>query len=146
MKNKAPLALMEQLIMILVFALASALCLRLFVYSDQVSVSGAARDQAAAVVQNAAEALKLSGGSMESLAHMLGGEADADIWRMGYDSSWQETDEKRPAFIAEAKITEAKITEDDIPLMGSAEVSASTADGKPLFQVTVCWQEESDGQ
>lgn len=141
MKNKAPLALMEQLIMILVFALASALCLRLFVYSDQVSVSGAARDQAAAVVQNAAEALKLSGGSMESLAHMLGGEADADIWRMGYDSSWQETDEKRPAFIAEAKITE-----DDIPLMGSAEVSASTADGKPLFQVTVCWQEESDGQ
>ena len=141
MKNKAPLALMEQLIMILVFALASALCLRLFVYSDQVSVSGAARDQAAAVVQNAAEALKLSGGSMESLAHMLGGEADADIWRMGYDSSWQETDEKRPAFIAEAKITG-----DDIPLMGSAEVSASTADGKPLFQVTVCWQEESDGQ
>ena len=141
MKNKAPLALMEQLIMILVFALASALCLRLFAYSDQVSVSGAARDQAAAVVQNAAEALKLSGGSMESLAHMLGGEADADGWRMGYDSSWQETDEKRPAFIAEAKITE-----DDIPLMGSAEVSARTADGKPLFQVTVCWQEESDGQ
>ena len=141
MKNKAPLALMEQLIMILVFALASALCLRLFVYSDQVSVSGAARDQAAAVVQNAAEALKLSGGSMESLAGLLGGEADADGWRMGYDSSWQETDEKRPAFIAEAKITE-----DDIPLMGSAEVSASTADGKPLFQVTVCWQEESDGQ
>ena len=141
MKNKAPLALMEQLIMILVFALASALCLRLFVYSDRVSVSGAARDQAAAVVQNAAEALKLSGGSMESLAHMLGGEADADIWRMGYDSSWQETDEKRPAFIAQAKITG-----DDIPLMGSAEVSASTADGKPLFQVTVCWQEESDGQ
>lgn len=141
MKNKAPLALMEQLIMILVFALASALCLRLFVYSDRVSVSGAARDQAAAVVQNAAEALKLSGGSMESLAGLLGGEADADIWRMGYDSSWQETDEKRPAFIAEAKITG-----DDIPLMGSAEVSARTADGKPLFQVTVCWQEESDGQ
>ena len=141
MKNKAPLALMEQLIMILVFALAAALCLRLFVYSDRVSVSGAARDQAAAVVQNAAEALKLSGGSMESLAGLLGGEADADIWRMGYDSSWQETDEKRPAFIAEAKITG-----DDIPLMGSAEVSASTADGKPLFQVTVCWQEESDGQ
>ena len=141
MKNKAPLALMEQLIMILVFALASALCLRLFVYSDRVSVSGAARDQAAAVVQNAAEALKLSGGSMESLAGMLGGEADADGWRMSYDSSWQETDEKRPAFIAEAKITE-----DDIPLMGGAEVSARTADGKPLFQVTVCWQEESDGQ
>ena len=60
---------------------------------------------------------------------------------MGYDSSWQETDENRPAFIAEAKITG-----DDIPLMGSAEVSASTADGKPLFQVTVCWQEDSDGQ
>jgi len=141
MKNKAPLALMEQLIMILVFALASALCLRLFVYSDQVSVNGAARDQAAAVVQNAAEALKLSGGDMEAAAELLGGEAAEDGWRIGYDKQWKETDDKRPAFIVEAKPAE-----DGDPLLGSAEVSARTADGRALFQVTVCWQEDGHGQ
>ena len=141
MKNKAPLALMEQLIMILVFALAAALCLRLFVYSDQVSVNGAARDQAAAVVQNAAETLKMSGGSMEALVQHIGGGADADGWRMGYDSSWQETDEKRPAFVVKVQPAE-----DGDPLLGSAEVSAHTAGCKALFKVTVCWQEESNGQ
>ena len=141
MRNKAPLALMEQLIMILVFALASALCLRLFVYSDQVSVNGAARDQAAAVVQNAAEALKLSGGDMEAAAELLGGEAAADGWRIGYDRDWQETDDKRPAFTVEANMIE-----DGDPLLCSAEISARTADDKALFQVTVCWQEEQDGQ
>ena len=34
MKSKAPLALMEQMVMILVFALAAALCLQAFVKSE----------------------------------------------------------------------------------------------------------------
>ena len=37
MKNKAPLSLMEQLIMLLVFALSVALCLQIFVFSAQIS-------------------------------------------------------------------------------------------------------------
>lgn len=36
-RSKAPLALMEQIIMILVFALASAVCLQAFVYADRLS-------------------------------------------------------------------------------------------------------------
>lgn len=141
MKSKAPLALMEQLIMILVFALASALCLRMFILSDGLSQSGAARDHAVTAVQNAAETLKLNGGSMESLARQLGGEYENGGWRMSFDQDWQETDAKHPAFTVEAKPVE-----DDLPLLGSAEVSAKTAEGEALFQVTVCWQEASDGQ
>ena len=36
-RSKAPLALMEQLIMILVFAAAAAVCVRAFVYASQLS-------------------------------------------------------------------------------------------------------------
>lgn len=34
MRSKAPLVLMEQLVMVLVFALAAALCVQVFVLSD----------------------------------------------------------------------------------------------------------------
>ena len=37
MKSKAPLALMEQLVMVLVVALAAALCLQAFTLADQIS-------------------------------------------------------------------------------------------------------------
>ena len=46
MKSKAPLALMEQIIMVLVFALAAALCLRTFALSDRMSREGELRDGA----------------------------------------------------------------------------------------------------
>lgn len=62
MKSKAPLALMEQLVMVLVFALAAALCVRGFVLSERISRRGEARDMAMIAAQNAAEALKGTGG------------------------------------------------------------------------------------
>ena len=62
MRSKAPLVLMEQLVMVLVFALAAALCVQVFVLSDQTSRNYAARDRAAVAAQNAAEQLKGCGG------------------------------------------------------------------------------------
>ena len=55
MKSKAPLSLMEQLIMLLVFALAAALCLQVFVLSAQISRRCKATDHAVTAAQNAAE-------------------------------------------------------------------------------------------
>ena len=46
MRSKAPLAMMEQMVMLLVFALAAALCLQAFVKSDQLSQQGEVRDRA----------------------------------------------------------------------------------------------------
>ena len=37
MRSKAPLALMEQMVMVLVFALAAALCLQAFALADRIS-------------------------------------------------------------------------------------------------------------
>lgn len=59
MKNKASLLLMEQLVMILVFALCAALCLQGFVAADRISRETALRDEAVVLAQNTAEALKV---------------------------------------------------------------------------------------
>ena len=56
--KRESLVLMEQLIMILIFALATALCLRLFVRADAISTENARQDHAVLVAQNAAELLK----------------------------------------------------------------------------------------
>ena len=49
MKSKAPLMLMEQMVMLLVFALAAALCLQAFVKADEISKQAEARDRAVLV-------------------------------------------------------------------------------------------------
>lgn len=53
--------LMEQLIMILVFALAAALCLQVFAKADTIARQTACRDEAVQMAQNAAELLKHTG-------------------------------------------------------------------------------------
>lgn len=58
MRSKASLFLMEQLVMILVFALAAALCLRLFVHTQEISLETAHRDKAVVIAQNGAELVK----------------------------------------------------------------------------------------
>lgn len=63
MRSRAPLALMEQLVMALVFALAAAICLRAFALADQMSRRNETRDRAVVAVQNAAELLKQTHGS-----------------------------------------------------------------------------------
>ena len=50
-RSKAPLALMEQIIMILVFALAAAVCLQAFVYANGLSGRGEKENIAAAHAQ-----------------------------------------------------------------------------------------------
>ena len=58
MKNRASLVLMEQLVMVLVFALAAALCLRAFVQARNISEGIYHQDEAVVIAQNAAQALK----------------------------------------------------------------------------------------
>ena len=126
--------------MILVFALAAALCLQMFVLSDAISTDGEKRDYAVTAVQNAAEAVKLCGGDFDQMTQLHGGERTADGWRMGYDAAWQATSAEKAKYIVGAQYLE-----DGVPLLGSAEVAAYAADGEQLFAVTVCWQEDIDG-
>lgn len=139
MKNKAPLALMEQIVMLLVFALAAGLCLQMFVFASRISHRCEARDRAALTVQNAAEVWKMSGGDAQVCAKLLGGQADGDAWQISYDDAWTETSGEAAYTVSVTPI------QTEQPLLGCADISAETADGDCLFRVTVSWQEGADG-
>ena len=58
MKHRASLSLLEQVLMLLVFAVAAVVCLQAFAWSGQTSRSMERQDQALILAQNAAETLK----------------------------------------------------------------------------------------
>ena len=140
MKSKAPLALMEQILMVLVFALAAGLCLQMFVLSNQVMGRCEAKDRAVMVAQNTAEVWKLNRGDGQKCAETLGGQWEADVWQIGYDDNWQEIDCSDAEYLVRAV---SVVTND--PYLGRADISVETADGDCLFQVNVAWQEDGNG-
>lgn len=94
MRSKAPLILMEQMVMLLVFALAAALCLQAFVKSDALSGRSEARDKAAVLCQNAAETVRHCGGSAQNAlskaAEELGAAYSGEFVTLSldYDENW----------------------------------------------------------
>lgn len=92
MKNKATLTLMELAVMLLVFSLAAAFCLRAFVWADETSGLCANRDRALVQVQNAAEVLKACGGDVNQAAGMFGGSVQGNTWSVRYDEGWEQVE------------------------------------------------------
>ena len=139
MRSKAPLALMVQMVMVLVFALAAALCLRVFALSDQMSRRSEARDDAVILAQNAAEICKHSGGDFELLERTLGGEALGYSWTALYGENLD------PVTAAEDAGYEVVIRPEMAKTSGLGRASVSVFeldDGELLFQIPVSWQEE----
>lgn len=129
MKSKTPLALMEQLVMVLVFALAAALCVSCFVAADRLSQRNAMEDRAVLAAQNAAETIKRCQGDYEQAAALLDG-----TWAEGVLAV--HTEEDFSVFI---------VPEDSgDPLLGQARVEVfSDGDDAKLVELTVAWQEVS---
>lgn len=77
MKDKSFLILIEQLMMIVIFAIVSALCIQVFVKANKISVNSLNRDKAVLIAQNAVESFK----------------AGEDIFfTTKYDENWKEID------------------------------------------------------
>ena len=136
MRSKAPLALMEQAIMVLVFALAAALCLRAFALSDHISRQNQARDQALLRAETAAETLKELRGDFALAAGRLGGSWDGNSWSLSYDAGWQAEGEET------VYLLQAVPQNSGVPLLGQALVTVSQEEDV-LVQLTICWQEVS---
>lgn len=134
MKNKAPLALMEQLVMVLVFALAAALCIQVFVFSDRTSRYNEARDRAVLEAQNAAEALKSGNDDYFSSRHAaINGNLG---FLLNYDADWQSI----PADTVGTYHLTVCYTESGRETLWTAEVTVSTADGQALVCLPVAGQ------
>lgn len=90
-ESKAPLVLMEQVIMVLVFALVAALCIQAFVLARTLSLRMIERDRAMNMSQTLAETLKASGGDTDAVAGKLKGESVDGTLQFFYDEEWKQT-------------------------------------------------------
>ena len=77
MRSKTPLTLIEMLIMVAVFSVASALCLKAFLWADNTSSDSVLNQRAMIAAQNAAETVKSCGGDYAKAAGILGGGAES---------------------------------------------------------------------
>lgn len=121
MRSKAPLVLMEQLIMVLVFAIAAALCLRLFVTSGTLSQRYADTDMAVQAAQAEAERLKHDKPAISGQ------------FTVPYDENWQPAVENAAYYLY---VTCSQPT----PYLAQAHISVCTVDGEELFALPVAWQ------
>lgn len=117
MKNKASFLLMELLVMVLIFALASAVCLRCFLWAANTAEETALQDRAVTLAQNAAEAIKATGNIPAAKASVQ---------------------------VPDGLALEITMTEPEIPGLGGAAISVMGSCGKVLFALETAWQEVPD--
>ena len=152
MKSKAPLAMMEQMVMLLVFALAAALCLQAFVSSDQMSKGSEAKDRAVLLCQNVAEAIRSNGGDAGEALRAVTGQSlttDGRGFLAQFDENWNlmEVDDSF-SFGRQYYFARANEIDSAVPGLRKAEVyveSVAPSDGEVtrIFQLEVAWQEVS---
>ena len=123
MKSKAPLVLMEEIIMVLVFAFAMAVCMKIFVFSYD--VSGEVQNSSVAMfeAQNMAENIKRTRGEILS----------DDKSYIYYDENWNETSVKEDFYMEIVKTEAHEGT-------GRAEITVYEGEDV-LFGIPVVWQE-----
>ena len=127
MKNRSALVLMEQLVMILVFALVAAVCLQIFLGADSISQKTQLKDHAVMLAQNGAETAKLHKGDMTKMAQTLGGTTDGVTLET-------QTDDLRMVIT---------ILPEEMPGLGQAQIRVlQTQTDTELYSLTVGWQEE----
>jgi len=131
--NKSILVLIEHTVMLLVFALAATVCLRMFALSDKLSRTYEATDRAVLVAQNAAELIKKNG--IEGFAEQTGAKSDGEYVRtVFYDENWELSSEEYGEFVLKVIGTEVS------GFLFRAEVVVSTHEGEELFRLPVATQ------
>ena len=140
MKSKAPLSLMEQMVMILVFALAAALCLQAFVKSDSISSRSDARDRAVVLCQSTAEALRHTDQAEDAL-HLVNPSApvfyEGSQAEIHYNADWSLCENREYTYRLAVQPAET-----DQPGLAKALVQVwQSGQAQPLFQLEVAWQE-----
>ena len=143
-RSKAPLSLMEQLIMVFVFAFAAAVCLQAFVYSDNLSKDGTAREMAATRATEVAEVCKSCRGDLDKAAAQLAGTIvptdggnslekayDEDGLRVVLDTPTTES------LTGDVAFQKARVSVWEIPEESNTKPNQENT---PVYTMTVAWQ------
>ena len=144
MQNKAPLALIELTVMILIFSVAAALCLQAFAWSDLTSAQIQKQDKAMLQAETAAEVVKGCGGDFAEAAELLYGQCldGVDGLTVYFDRDWLPADGEDSAYRLDAVRKESGNV-----MLGEAEITLWDQEGTCMFQLPVCWQEvKTDGE
>ena len=126
-KSKAPLALIEQLIMILVFAVASIICVQGFVYANRLSQNSERKEIALEHIQEVTEYCKAKVGDWEQICDVLPGK----ITENGIQVMFED----------EIKVVVTK-KEDGNKYLQKAEIVAYEKDGDKICGMDIAWQKE----
>lgn len=86
--SKAGLFLIELIILILFFAVAGAICVRLFVTAHLESIQGEVLSQAVLACQSAAEAYKCTDTVEKAMACLPGAQRTSEGFDLLYDANW----------------------------------------------------------
>ena len=124
-RSKAPLALMEQIIMIFVFALAAAVCLQAFVYSDTLSKKGEQRDLAVIRAQKLAEYCKAEQGNLDEVSWIFPATRKEDGLSVQYP------EEKMRMYL--------RVIQSD-EYYEKAIISVEDEKGEEIFSIQTAWQ------
>lgn len=138
MKNKAFLSILEQLCMILIFAAASAICLRVFSLANEISQNRDALDKAVVAAQYTAELLKSSSGDFEICAKELSGQTSDDILTVLYNSDGSPINSGSEEYF---KLTAVK-TVAPHNLTECAQITVTQSD-TVIYSLCVIWQAEN---
>lgn len=126
MSRRASLTLMELLVMVLVFSLAAAVCLRSFAAAAVTARETERQTRAALLAQNGAEVVKAAAGNLEEAAQALGAEASEDSLQLQQEE------------------LNLIITREDSGRRGLGRGRVQVeAGGKPVVSFPICWQEVS---
>ncbi len=131
MRGKSPLVIMEIVVMLLVFAVAAAMCLGAFALAEDISEQTELRSEAVLRAQNCAETLRQLDGDFAGAAESLGGSWNGETLSAQY-----------PGLSLEAAETES-----GHELLGKARITVSDDGGEELFTLECAWQRggRSDG-
>lgn len=137
-RSKNPLALMEQVLMILLFALAAAICLKSFVTARNMSVQSVLRDHASAICQTTADAVKCEKGNMQAVKELINIEETSEGYEAYYDGDWNLTQKEEGVYTLRVCLD----TSDEF--LGCAKVTMIDNQGGEIFAIATAWQEGVD--
>ncbi len=134
MRSKAPLVMIEQMIMLLVFALAAVLCLQAFTASKDISDASICRDRAVVEAQNVAESMKAGNG--EAYFKEMGAELGENGGQILFDDGWKPfEDEDKAAFWLQMNYKDTESA-----YLQKAEIAVYDSENALLFSMPVSWQ------
>ena len=135
-RSKSTLFLMEQLIVVAVFAICAAACVRILVASYMMATDSRDMRNAIHVAESGAECYKAVAGDLEKTAGIMGGSVSDNNGNyqatMFYDKSWQPSDESAAAY-ALRLVSSAGASE---PL-SSTDLSVEKKTGEIILAFTV---------